>query len=118
MSEPSGSAEPSPENRAIRNALTGFTVIDRNDKPVGVVKRVNVEAGCLLVDTFRSLFSRREQHAVNLGAIEAIDVERFRVILTASSDEVATAPEFELLNPESHRAIARHYNGGVLPPTQ
>jgi hypothetical protein len=94
----------------ISNALNGFTVVDADHVPVGVVKSVNLDRTCLLIESGGSLFSRRKQHAVHLGAITTINVEEFRVVLGVSKHDVEDAPEFRHLDAESHRAIEAYYD--------
>ena len=94
----------------ISNALNGFTVVDCGHVPVGVVKSVNIDRTCLLVESGGSLFSRKKQHAVHLGAITRINVEEFRVVLAVSKHDVEDAPEFRHLDAQSHSAIETHYD--------
>ena len=89
------SPEPSHQFALISNALTGFTVVDRDDKPVGIVRSVSLDRNCLLFESRGALLRRKQQHAVHLGAIKLIDIDRFTIVLTVTKDDVAEAPEFQ-----------------------
>ena len=98
---------------AISAALTGFTVVDRHNERVGVVKSVNAERTCLIVEAGGSFFSLKQQHAVHIVAISSIDVSGFKIVLAASRDDVADAPEFHHGDARSDIAIAGHYGDRI-----
>ena len=113
MPEKINSSAPGHDEVVIRDALIGFTVVDRHNEHVGIVKRVSIERTCLLVESSGSLFRRKHEHAVHHDAIQRIDVERFIIVLAASNDDVADAPEFRDLDARSEAAIEAHYTDRV-----
>ena len=104
------SSEPPQQDVSISNALTGFTVVDRENEHVGIVTSVNIERTCLLIESTGSLFRRKQHHAVHLSAIKTIDIDHFTIVLAVSKDDVANAPEFHHLDAHAHTAIANHYS--------
>lgn len=91
------------------SALAGFDVVDRNAERVGSVHHVNLGRTCILVETGRSLFRRKQRHAVHAWAVSKIDLDTFTISLTASKEEVADAPEFRELDQKCETTIARYY---------
>jgi hypothetical protein len=92
------SPEPSDRFDLISNALTGFTVVDRYDQPVGIVTSVHMDRTSLLFESRPALFRRKQQRAVHLGAIKLIDIDRFTIVLTMTKDDVAQAPAFQSIH--------------------
>jgi hypothetical protein len=90
-------------------ALTGFDVVDRSGERIGTVKNVSLGRTCILVETGRSLFARRRTHAVHVWAVREIDLDRLTIVLAASTNDVADAPELRHLNEQSETVVARHY---------
>ncbi len=91
------------------SALTGFDVVDRTGERIGTVKSVNLGRTCILVETDRSLFARKQTHAVHVWAVREIDLDTFTIVLATSKNDAADAPEFRQLDEQSETAIARHY---------
>jgi sporulation protein YlmC with PRC-barrel domain len=90
-------------------ALTGFDVVDRTGERIGTVKNVNLPRTCILVETGRSLFARKHTHAVHVWAVKEIDLDKLTIVLAASKNDVADAPELRQLDEQSETAVARHY---------
>jgi hypothetical protein len=94
----------------LSNAVVGFEVVDRNGERVGEVGNVNLEHTCIVVHAGRSLFGRRkESHAVHALAVREIDLDAFRIVLSASKQEVDDAPELHELDSAAEEAVARYY---------
>jgi hypothetical protein len=93
----------------LSGALTGLDVVDRDGERIGIVKNVNLARTCILVETDRSLFARKQRHAVHVWAVREIDLDAFTIFLAVSKNDVADAPEFRQLDEQSETAIARHY---------
>ena len=91
------------------SALTGFDVVDRTGERIGTVKTVNLGRTCILVETDRSLFARKQTHAVHVWAVREIDLDTLTIVLATSTNDVADAPELRQLDEQSETAIARHY---------
>lgn len=104
---PSGAAQASVQE--FSSALTGFDVVDRTGERIGTVRNVSLGRTCILVETSRSLFARRQRHAVHVWAVREIDPDTFTIVLATSKSDVADAPELRPLNEQSETAIARHY---------
>lgn len=91
------------------SGLTSFDVVDRTGERIGWVKNVNPARTCILVETRRSRrFARKQTHAVHVWAVREIDLDRLRIVLAASKQDVADA-QLRELDEQSETAVARHY---------
>jgi hypothetical protein len=97
------------KGQELSGALTGFDVIGRNGERIGTLKNVNLGRTCLLVETDRSLLSRKQTHAVHQWAVREIDLDAFTISLAVDKDDVADAPELRQLDEKSETAVARYY---------
>jgi len=100
----------------LSGALAGFDVVDRTGERIGTVRKVNLARTCMLVETDRSLFARRQTHAVHVWAVREIDLDCFTIVLATSKNDVADAPEFSQLDEQSETAVARHYYDRLAAP--
>ena len=64
---------------------------------------------CILVEPRRSLFGRKQSHAVHVWAVREIDGESRRISLAVGQPDVVRAPEFRHLDSECEATIARYY---------
>jgi sporulation protein YlmC with PRC-barrel domain len=91
-------------------ALIGFDVVDRTGERIGTVKNVNLGRTCIVVETDRSLFARKQRHAVHVCAAREVDVDTLTIVLATTKNDVVDAPEHRQLGGQSETAIARHYH--------
>jgi hypothetical protein len=96
-------------------AVVGFDVFDRNGERVGKVVNVNLARTCILVGTSRSLFGRKESHAVHASAVKKIDLDAFAIILWSSKQEVVDAPKLHDLDDAAEEAVSRYYERLAVP---
>jgi hypothetical protein len=89
--------------------VVGLGVFDRDGQRIGNVRDVSLDRTCILVEPSRHGLRRKHVQAVHLCAVRAIDVDRGTISLATSSADVADAPEFHELDPDSEAAIARFY---------
>lgn len=90
-------------------AVRNFDVVDRNGETIGRVQYVNLERTCVVVETGRGLFARKQRHALHVWAVREIDAHRSKIFLAATKEDVAEAPELRELDGESETALARYY---------
>lgn len=103
------SEEPGSRLREFSSSISGFDVLDRNGERIGRIRRVSLGRSCILVETDRKLFARKQKHAVHIWAVREIDLDRFTISLAATKEVVAEAPELHELDDEGETALARYY---------
>jgi trans-2-enoyl-CoA reductase len=92
------------------NALTGFTVVGRDDEPVGEVVRTSLDRACLFVGTGKTLVRRKPKtHAVHRSAIVEIDVDAMTITLRTTAEQVLHAPDYRDLDDRCSEDVERYY---------
>lgn len=91
------------------SGIVGFTVIDRNEEPVGEVMRVSLDGLCLLVARHKGLFGRNKEHAIHGRVITAIDADTRTVTVASAQEQVEQAPAYSNLDKGSSERLANYY---------
>jgi hypothetical protein len=89
--------------------VVGFTVVGRDEEPIGEVMRVSLDSLCLLVASHKGLFGRNKEHAIHSNVITHIDPDTMTVTVTATREQVEQAPEYSNLDESSSEKLAHYY---------
>jgi hypothetical protein len=89
--------------------VVGFTVVGRDEEPIGEVMRVSMDGTCLLVASHKGLFGRNKEHAIHRGAITDIDPDILTITVGSTREQVEQAPAYSNLDPSSSEKLATYY---------
>ena len=93
------------------NALMGFTVIGRDEEPIGDVMRTSLDRACLFVATKHGLVGRKKEHAIHRSAIRDIDADAMTITISATREQVEDAPEYHDLDEGCSEQVESYYSG-------
>jgi hypothetical protein len=91
------------------NRVVGFSVVGRDDEPIGEVMRVSLDNVCLLVAGRKGLFGRHKEHAIHSSVITDIDLDTQTITVDGTREQVEHAPEYSNLDPHSSEELASYY---------
>lgn len=97
------------------NALTGFTVLGRDDEPIGDVVRTSLDRACLFVRT-KGRLGRKKEHVVHRVAIADVDPDAMTITIRATREQVDAAPEYHDLDAGCSEETERYYREVVAAP--
>jgi hypothetical protein len=93
----------------LESGLVGFTVVGRDEEPIGEVMRVSLDSVCLLVASREGLFHRTKEHAIHRSVITDIDADTQTITVAATREKVEQAPAYSNLDPSSSEKLETHY---------
>jgi hypothetical protein len=91
------------------SGVVGFTVVGRDEEPIGEVMRVSMDSVCLLVASHKGLFGRNKEHAIHSSVITDIDPDTLTITVSATREQVEHAPEYSNLEESSSEKLAGYY---------
>jgi hypothetical protein len=91
------------------SGVIGFTVVGRDDEPIGEVMRVSLDSTCLLVASRKGLFGRNREHAIHGNVITHIDPDTQTITVASTREQVEHAPEYSNLDEDSGTKLASYY---------
>lgn len=89
--------------------VVGFTVVGRDEEPIGEVMRVSLDNVCLLVASHKGLFGRNKEHAIHSTVITEIDPDTQTITVACTHEQVEHAPEYSNLDESSTEKVASYY---------
>jgi hypothetical protein len=89
--------------------VVGYTVVGRDDEPIGEVMRVSLDGACLLVASHKGLFGRNKEHAIHKNVISGIDPDTMTITVARTREQVEHAPEYSNLDESSSEKLASYY---------
>jgi len=89
--------------------VVGFTVVGRDEEPIGEVMRVSLDSVCLLVASHKGLFGRNKEHAIHSSVITDIDPDTMTITVARTREQVENAPEYSNLEQGSSEKLANYY---------
>ena len=89
--------------------VVGYTVVGRDDEPIGEVMRVSLDGACLLVASHKGLFGRNKEHAIHTSVIAGIDPDTMTISVARTREQVEHAPEYSNLDERSSEKLASYY---------
>jgi hypothetical protein len=90
-------------------AVVGFTVVGRDEEPIGEVMRVSLDGVCLLVASHKGLLGRNKEHAIHSSVITGIDPDTQTITVARTREQVEHAPEYSNLDQSSSEKLASYY---------
>src|ERR1700751_3003037 len=89
--------------------VVGFTVVGRDEEPIGEVMRVSLDGACLLVASHKGLFGRNKEHAIHRNVITGIDPATLTITVARTREQVEHAPESSNPDESSPEKLASYY---------
>jgi hypothetical protein len=91
------------------SGVVGYTVVGRDEEPIGEVMRVSQDSTCLLVASHKGLFGRNKEHAIHSSVITDIDPDILTITVACTREQVEHAPEYSNLEEGSSERLASYY---------
>jgi hypothetical protein len=91
------------------SGVVGYTVVSRDEEPIGEVMRVSLDGLCLLVASHKGLFGRNKEHAIHGNVITDIDPDTMTITVACTREQVEHAPEYSNLEEGSSEKLAGYY---------
>ena len=89
--------------------VVGYSVVGRDEEPIGEVMRVSLDGVCLLVASHKGLLGRNKEHAIHSSVITAIDPDTETITVRGTREQVEHAPEYSNLDHGSSEKLASYY---------
>jgi hypothetical protein len=89
--------------------VVGFSVVGRDDEPIGEVMRVSLDNVCLLVASRKGVFGRHKEHAIHGSVITGIDPDTQTITVAGTREQVEHAPAYSNLDPSGSQELASYY---------
>ena len=89
--------------------VVGYTVVGKEEEPIGEVMRVSLDHTCLLVASHKGLFGRNKEHAIHGSVITDIDPNTMTITVASSREHVEHAPEYSNLDEGSSTKLGGYY---------